>query len=122
MVENNKVTLIKANAAVANGDNEGFLKFCTDDTVWTFVGEKKLQGKEAVRRWMTTAYIEPPKFNVRNLIAENDFVTALGDITMTNEDGKTAVYSYCDVWRFRDGKMAELTAFVIEKKDLESSN
>jgi len=121
MVENNKATLKKANAAIAKGDNEGFLRFCTDDTQWTFVGDKILQGKEAVRQWMATTYIEPPKFDVRNLIAENDFVTALGYITMTDEDGKAARYSYCDVWRFREGKMAELTAFVIEIKESESN-
>ncbi|MEL7589317.1 MAG: nuclear transport factor 2 family protein [Prolixibacteraceae bacterium] len=113
MSEKNKETLKKANAAIVLGDYEGFLKFCTDDTKWTFVGERILQGKEAVRQWMATAYIQPPKFKVALLIAENDFVTALGEITMT-EEGKTTQYSYCDVWRFRDGKMAELTAFVID--------
>jgi uncharacterized protein len=121
MVENNKATLKKANAAIAKGDNEGFLEFCTDDTQWTFVGDKILQGKEAVRQWMAITYIQPPKFDVRNLIAENDFVTALGYITMTGEHGKEARYSYCDVWRFREGKMAELTAFVIEIKETEGN-
>jgi|SRR5688572_21250692 uncharacterized protein len=114
MSGNNKAILEKANAAITQGDNEGFLSFCTDDTVWTFVGNKTLQGKEAVRQWMTTAYIEPPKFNVEGLIAEGDFVTAIGNITMKEEDGREAQYSYCDVWRFRDGKMAELKAFVIK--------
>lgn len=117
MVGNNKAILEKANVAIAKGDNEGFLKFCTDDTQWIFVGDKILRGKEAVRQWMATAYIEPPKFEVRDLIAENDFVTALGNITMTDEEGRIAHYSYCDVWRFRDGKMAELMAFVIENKE-----
>ena len=114
MPENNKAILEKANAAVTIGDNEGFLSFCTDDTEWTFVGDKTLQGKEAVRQYMAKAYIEPPKFMVANLIAEDDFVTALGTITMKDEDGKEVHYSYCDVWRFRDGKMAELKAFVIK--------
>lgn len=114
MIKNNKEVLIKANEAIIKGDYEGFLKFCTDDTQWTFVGDRVLHGKEAVRQYMATAYIEPPRFDVRNLIAENDFVTALGNISLVDEDGKTTDYSYCDVWRFRDGKMAELTAFVIE--------
>lgn len=111
---NNKTVLEKANAAVTKGDNEGFLAFCTDDTIWTFVGDKTLQGKEAVRQYMAKAYIEPPKFIVENLIAEGEFVTALGKISMKNENGKIVDYSYCDVWRFHDGKMAELKAFVIE--------
>ncbi len=113
MVGYNKEILKKANKAVSEGDNEGFLSFCTEDTEWTFVGEQTLQGKEAVRQYMAKAYIEPPKFMVENLIAENDFVTAIGKISMKDESGKMTHYSYCDVWRFRDGKMAELKAFVI---------
>jgi ketosteroid isomerase-like protein len=31
-----------------------------------------------------------------------------------DEDGKAVDHSYCKVWRFHDGWMAELHAFVIE--------
>lgn len=110
----NKSILEKANAAITEGDNEGFLSLCTDDTVWTFVGDKTLCGKEAVRQWMAVTYTEPPKFMVANLIAEGDFVIALGDIIMKDNHGADVRYSYSDVWRFRDGKIAELTAFVIK--------
>lgn len=53
---------------------------------------------------------------VANLIAEGDFVTALGNITMKDAAGKAAHYSYCDVWRFRGSKIVELRAFVIKTK------
>lgn len=115
MPYNNKSILEKANAAIAQGDNEGFLSFCTDDTEWKYVGDKTLKGKDAVRRYLETAE-EPPKFTVTDLIAEGDFVTALGDITAKDEAGRMVRQSYCDVWRFRDGKMAELRAFVIETR------
>lgn len=114
MIENNKAILEKANAAITEGDHEGFLSHCTENTKWVFVGDRTLQGKEAVRQWMVTAYLQPPKFTVENLIAEGDFVTAIGKISMKDENGETVSYSYCDVWRFRDGKMAELKAFVIK--------
>jgi uncharacterized protein len=68
MADNNKEILQKANALITEGDHEGFLAFCTEDTLWTFVGDKTLQGKEAVRQWMATTYIEPPRFTVENLI------------------------------------------------------
>ena len=110
---NNKAILEKANAAVTEGDNEGFLAFCTDDTEWTFVGDQTLRGKEAVRQYMAEAYVEPPKFMVEHLIAEGEFVTAVGKISMKDKNGKMTDYTYCDVWRFREGKMAELKAFVI---------
>lgn len=114
MMENNKATLQKGNAAISNGDNEGFLVHCTEDTEWVFVGDRTLQGKEAVRRWMAETYLEPPENVVEALIAEGDFVTATGTIKEKNKDGQWETSSYCDVWQFRDGKMAGLKAFVIK--------
>ncbi|RYD58973.1 MAG: nuclear transport factor 2 family protein [Sphingobacteriales bacterium] len=113
---NNKKILEEANKAVTNGDNGGFLAYCTDDTIWTFVGDRTLRGKEAVRQYMAEVYAEPPKFDVEQFICDGDFVTAIGKISMKNEQGVVVNYAYCDVWRFEDGKMAELKAFVIELK------
>lgn len=118
MSANNKLVLEQANAAVTRGDYEGFLSFCTDDTVWTFVGERALRGKEAVRRWMAEAYRQgPPELTVDHMIAEGEFVTAVGVVTTKAENGKATSFAYCDVWRLQGGKLAELQAFVIEKKD-----
>ncbi len=114
MSEKNKAILEEANAAVAEGNYEGFLAFCTDDTEWTFVGDKTLKGKEAVRQYLAATYIEPPKFTVANLIAEGEFLTVLGDRTVKDEARKAVHHSYCDVWRFRGGKIVELRAFVIK--------
>ena len=122
MSEKSKAILEKANAAVAQGDYEKFASFCTEDTEWTFVGDKVLKGKQAVEQWMTAEYIEPPVNNVTDLIAEGDFLTAIGEIKVKNKDGKTNIFSYCDVWQFRDSKMAELRAFVIETKEDEQEN
>lgn len=48
----NKAILEKANAAVSSGDNEGFLSFCTDDTKWTFVGDKPCkESKQFANIW-----------------------------------------------------------------------
>ena len=109
-----KVILEQANAAVLRGDYEGFLAHCTDDVEWTFVGETSLKGKDAVRRYMLATYLEPPRFTVSQLIAEGDFVTALGDISIRSDTGEMTRSAYCDVWRVRDGKLAELRAFVVE--------
>ncbi len=109
----NKRILELANEAVLNGDYELFLSFCTADTKWTFVGDQTLLGKEAIRAYMEATYLAPPKFNVERIIAEGDFVVAIGEISLVDEKGKYADYSYCDVWKFREGKMSELKAFVL---------
>ncbi|MGO1003661.1 nuclear transport factor 2 family protein [Lysobacter sp. CA196] len=114
MSKENKSALESANQAIRAGNIEGFLSFCTDDLEWTTVGRETIKGKDAVRRWMRTAYTDPPKFTVTDLIAEGDLVAAIGEIAINDGHGQQAHSSYCDVWRFRNGKMAELRAFVID--------
>jgi uncharacterized protein len=116
MSDKNKAILIKGNAAIAEGNYEGFLSLCTDNTEWTFIGDRTLKGKEAVRQWMATTYLEPPKVTVDNLIAEDDLLTAIGTVSMKEKDGNENEYSYCDVWRLQDGKFVELRAFVIKNE------
>jgi uncharacterized protein len=109
----NKAILMKANALVSQGDHEGFLALSADDVVWEFVGDRVLQGKEAVRAYMKEVYVEPPVFDVHTAVAEGDHVTVIGKISLNVEHGSKVDYEYCDVWKFRDGMMAELKAFVI---------
>lgn len=118
---NNKLILESANEAITRGDYEGFLAFCSDDTVWTFVGEQTLRGKEAVRQYMVKAYIEPPKFMVETLISEGEYLTAIGTISLKDENGNLVDYSYCDVWKLRDGRLSELKAFVIRDSTTNSN-
>ena len=114
MSEKNKAVLRQANAAVSAGDHEGFLARCTDDVEWTFVGERTLTGKEAVRRYMKATYLEPPRFTVAQLIAEGEYVTAIGEIVIADAAGRETRSAYCDVWRLRGDRLAELRAFVVE--------
>jgi uncharacterized protein len=110
----NKEIVEKVNATFAEGGVEGFLSQCADDVVWTMVGSKTTKGKNAIREWLTSMDMEPPNFTVNKIIGEGDFVTAYGDMTMKDKDGKVVPYAYCDIYRFREGKIIELTSFVIK--------
>lgn len=113
MEEKNKAILKKGNEAIAEGNYEGFLSFCANDTEWTYIGDRTLKGKEAVRQYMAMTYVPPPKFTVTNLMADGDFVMAMGEIILKDKNGKEVNYSYCDIWRFNEGQIIELRAFVI---------
>lgn len=112
---NNKEILKTANAALDTNNHEGFLEYCTEDTVWNFIGDVTLNGKQAVRNWMAENYIEPPINNVINMIADGNFVVATGTIAVKDKDGKITHSEYCDVWRLEKGKLAEVNAYVVEK-------
>lgn len=109
---NLKLILQKANACITAGDHEGFLNFCTPDTHWTFVGDRTLKGIDEVRAYMSEAYKEPPRFEVTLMIEEGKYLTAMGKISLLSENSEWTEYEYCDVWRFENGKLAELKAFV----------
>lgn len=116
-MSDNKIVLKTANEAVAAGDIEGFLSFCDDDIHWQMMGADAIQGKESLRQWMKTEYGEPPRFSVTDVVAEGDLVVAIGQIESRDSDGGLVLSSYSDVWRFRNGKMIELRAFVVGAVD-----
>jgi len=85
-----KDVLRRANAAVEQGDHTGFFEHCTEDTVWTFLGDRTLQGKAAVRQWMDESYkVAPPQLRVHRLVAEGDVLTAVGEIVLTEPAGRS---------------------------------
>ncbi|MBA3560114.1 MAG: nuclear transport factor 2 family protein [Gemmatimonadaceae bacterium] len=108
-----KEIVTKVNAAFAEGSVEGFLSFCSEDVEFRMVGAGAFKGKAAIREWMASMDSEPPTIAVDNVIAEGDFVTAHGDMTM-KEGEKVVPYSYCDIYRFRDDLIVELTGFVMK--------
>lgn len=114
MSANSKEIVAKVNAAFAANNVDGFLSFCADDVKWTMVGEKTVNGKDAIRQWLASMDMEPPEFTVENVIAEGDLVAAHGDMTMKDKDGKTMPYSYCDIYRFRGDEIVELKSFVLK--------
>lgn len=108
----NREILEKANQAISKGNYEEFLMYCTEDTKWTYIGDRTLEGKDKVREYLATTY-EESTFETERFIEEGEYLVAMGWIKMKDKEGKLTSYSYCDVWKFRDGKMAELKAFVI---------
>lgn len=116
-VSDNKLVLKTANEAISAGDIEGFLSFCDDDIRWKIMGGDAIQGKESVRQWMKSEYVEPPRFCVTDLVAEGDLVVAIGQIESRDSAGSPTLSSYSDVWCFRNGKMVDLRAYVVGAVD-----
>ena len=116
MSAKNREIVDRVNAAFRDSSIEGFLSCCTDDVEWTIVGEKTVKGKEAIRTWMGAGPKEPPQFSVARVICDGDGAVAYGDMTMNEGEEKDVPYAYCDVYRFRDDKVAELRSYVIKTK------
>jgi uncharacterized protein len=117
MSEKNKETIRKANALLAEGKNDEFALICAEDVKWTLLADtpKILNGREEIRAFMTPKEGQPlelPDFTTDILIAEGDNVVCCGDMSMKGEDGKMGQYRFCDIYTFKDGKIAEFLTHV----------
>jgi ketosteroid isomerase-like protein len=119
MSAQHKAVVEKVNAAFAANNTEGFLAHCAKDVEWTMVGDRTVKGVDAIRTWMASVSGDAPTFTVDQIVAEGEYVTCFGDMTMKDKDGSPAPYGYCDVYRFRDGRIAELRSYVVSTKPTE---
>ena len=114
MSARNTAIVEEVNAAFAANDIEAFLAHCTKDIVWTMVGDRTISGVDAIRGWLSsTKGAESPAFTVDHVSGDGDTVTAYGDMTMKGQDGLPEPYAYCDIYRFRGDKIAELRSYVV---------
>lgn len=117
MADTNREIVEKVNAAFSENKPEVFLDFCTDNVEWTIVGDQTLNGKNGIREFMRSmGEMPPPKFTVDEIIEGENSAACYGDMTMADESGKEADYSYCDVYRFNNGKIESLRSFVVKHK------
>lgn len=116
MSNKNKETVEKVNKVIRENNLEEFLTFFTDDVQWTKVGDKAATGKEELGKLIESLGDAPPPSRIifDAMIAEGDFVAAYGTLTVEDENGKPTPQAFCDVYRFRGKKIAELTAFVMK--------
>jgi uncharacterized protein len=114
MAANRKEVVQRINQGFAENNLEKVLTFCTDNIIWTMVGDTTVRGKGPIRKWMASMNPQPPQFTVQQTVAEGDFVITRGDMVMAErKNGPSIPYTFCDIYRFEGDKVAELTAFVI---------
>ncbi len=116
MFNENKQVVEKINEAFDKSDMEAFLSYCTEDVQWNMFGSFDIKGKEAIKDFMAKMPQEPPRFKVTDTIAESDTVISRGDMTMKNKEGESEDYAFCDVYKFKNGKVAMLQTYMVKLK------
>ena len=114
MSETNKAIIEKVNAAFEQNNPEVFLEYCADDIRWDMAGGEVQKGKQAIREFMAAmGDATLTELNVSDVIAEGDRAACHGEMKM-DEKGTPTAYSYCDIYRFKNGKIAELRSYVVK--------
>lgn len=102
---------LEANQALANGNYDKFISYCTEDIKWESVGEETFYGKQELFRYVSSTY-QGLMFTTEKTIEAKNELVELGQITF-KFNGVSKKSSYCDIWNFKDGLVSRVTSFVI---------
>jgi ketosteroid isomerase-like protein len=102
-------------AAFLASDHAAILACLTDDVVWDIPGMVHLTGKEAFDREIENpAFVGKPDITVTRVVEEDDVVVAEGTVRTQRRDGDSMNLRFCDVFMMRDGKIRQLTSYLME--------
>ena len=111
----NKKLIIRLNEAFSKGDTEFILNNLTDDIRWNIVGMPSINGKKDFLKAMQMMELESfPDITINNVIAEGNYVVVESSGSANTKTGKPYNPSYCDIYRVKDGKIQELTTYIVD--------
>ena len=115
----NKKTVRQIYEAMERGDRSVFAEAVHPDYVWRLAGRYSwagsFEGQDNVRRKLLrplfNQFETEYRANAVNLIAEGEFVVAEVRGDVMTKSGARYDNEYCFIFRFRDGKIAEITEY-----------
>ncbi len=99
-------------------DHEQILSCLTDDISWTVFGAFRLQGKEAYDAEIENpAFTGSPDITITRMVEEDDVVMAEMTLEAQRATGETMRAAMGEVFVFREGKIKERRAYVVELEE-----
>ena len=99
-------------------DHEQILGCLADDIRWTVFGAFQLEGKEAYDAEIENpAFTGSPSITITRMVEEGDVVMAEMTLEARRSTGEAMRAAMSEVFVFRDGKIAERRAYVVELKE-----
>jgi ketosteroid isomerase-like protein len=101
----------------SKGNFEFTYNHLAQDIQWNIVGDKLVTGKDQVIEFCnkSSEYFKEvtTEFRTSNIIVESNLVAINGTAVSINKENKRTEVSSCDVYRFEDGKLKEITSYCI---------
>ena len=100
---------------VKENHKNNYLKYLADDVKWNIIGLSTISGKNNFLKIMDLLEFKNFPFGeIKNIISENDFVVVESIGKNDNNSQKYNDISYCDIYRIKNGKIQELTTYIID--------
>jgi uncharacterized protein len=114
----NKDTVLRYLDGFNRSDHQQILSCLTDDIRWTVFGAYRLEGKDAYDAEIENPAFEgSPVIEVNGMVEEGDVIMAELSIEAKRATGETMRLVAGEVFAFRDGKIAERRAYLVELKE-----
>ena len=115
MSSNNSYLIEQINDTFRNGDIDAFLEFCSSEIVWNIVGRPVLKGVPAISMEMHRSGLVGKKqiIEIERIVEADQTVICEGVISPDSQEP----YAFCDIYRFENGKIAELTSYMVKIKN-----
>lgn len=104
------------NISFAKNDTDAILKCMSEDIVWNMIGNKTLEGKDAVTEMLRTMEGEKARdLTIHTIITHGDTAAANGVMKF-----ERTTIAFCDIYKFsgheNTAKIKELTSYGTEIK------
>ena len=76
---NTHAIFLKANNALAEGNDDAFITYCGEDIRWENVGKSTFNGKAELLNYICSAY-DGISFTTENFIKENELIVEPGQL------------------------------------------
>ena len=111
--EMNRQLLKEISEQFARGNMEFVAPHLADGVRWNVLGEETIVGREQVLEVSKMLQLQSfPRITIKNVVSEGDFVVVESTGEATTNNGKPYNQSYCEVFRFADGELREITTYL----------
>jgi uncharacterized protein len=84
-----------------------------DDIKWNILGENSITGKQQVLEVSKMIHLESlPIITIKNIVAEGNYVVIESTGEAKTKKGTQYNQTYCDIFRFNEGKLKEVTTYL----------
>ena len=109
----NKQLLIKISEAFSKGNLDFATVYLADDIKWNILGETPIMGKEEVLEVSKMSLLQSfPVITIKSVIAESNYVVIESIGTAKTKTGKAYNQSYCDIFKFENEQLKEITTYL----------
>jgi uncharacterized protein len=112
----NKKIVEKTIEQFSGKNHHVYFNYLDEDIKWNIVGMPVISGKSEFLSAVKNLRLENfANVNVQKIIAEGDFV-------VVESFGKYTSSAYCDIYHIKNGKINELTTFIVDTSLNETNN